>query len=347
MRTPQSPTVLGAVLAAAAVAVLFARAETPYASQAAFSQFTPLFDGKTLTHWRGDPSFWSVRDGAITGGSTRDISVNTFLIREGNFRNFELRFKYRFRMPGNSGMQIRSRLHPAHEFAVTGYQANVVTIPPSTLERFAMFWDERGRGMLAANGEQTSVTRTADHVSREVLRVVNHPERVLAAAEPYPKWNEQVVIAYENRLVNALNGMLTADVTDNDVEGRTFDGFLALQVHSGSPMEVQFKDLEIRLLTSSPDLSRFTTAPTPVPPPEPNAALSEAPAMGRDLFAQRCAVCHSNPGSNAPQQAALAQLPPTDIVDALVQGPMQPYASGLARPQIDAIAAFLTWKPGR
>ena len=346
MRTPQSPIVLGLALAAAAVAVLFARAEPPHDNQAASSQFTPLFDGKTLTQWRGDPSFWSVRDGAITGGSTRDISANTFLIREGNFRNFELRFKYRFRVPGNSGVQIRSRMHPAHEFAVTGYQANVVTVPPSTLERFAMFWDERGRGMLAANGEQTSVIRTGDQVSREVLQVVNDPEHVLAAAKPYPTWNAQVVIAYENRLVNALNEMLTADVTDNDVEGRTFDGFLALQVHSGSPMEVQFKDLEIRLLTSAPDLSRFTTAPTPVPPPQPTAALSEAPAMGRDLYAQRCATCHSTPGSNAPPQATLAQLPSQDIVYALVEGPMQPYAIGLTRPQIDAIAAYVTRRPG-
>lgn len=264
MRTPKSPTVLG-IVSAAALAGLFAYVETTHADQAAPNQFTPLFDGQTLTHWRGDPAYWSVRDGAITGGSTRDIGANTFLIHEGNFRNFELRFKYRFRVPGNSGVQIRSRLHAAHEFAVTGYQANVVTVPPSTNERFAMLYEERGRGMiLAALGEQTIVTRTAGKVSRQLLRTVNPPERVLAAEKAYPEWNEQVIIAYENRLVNAFNGMLTADVTDNDVEGRAFDGFIALQGHAGPPMEVQFKDLEIRPLTSAPDLEgRFATAPTP------------------------------------------------------------------------------------
>ena len=261
MQIPISRIVVGLALTAAAVGVLLTAAERTAASQAS-SQFTSLFDGKTLKGWRGDPAYWSVKDGAITGGSAKDITVNTFLIHEGNFRNFELRFKYRFRVPGNSGMQFRSRLHEAHQFAVLGYQANVVTVPPSTDERFAMLYEERGRtAILAANGERTIVTRTGTTLNKQVLDTVNSRERVRAAEKKYPEWNEQVVIAYDNHMVNALNGLLTAEVTDNDTEGRAFDGFLALQVHSGPPMEVQYKDLEIRVLTAAPNLTgRFATA---------------------------------------------------------------------------------------
>ena len=34
--------------------------------------FEPLFDGKTLENWDGNPEFWSVQDGAITGITTKD-----------------------------------------------------------------------------------------------------------------------------------------------------------------------------------------------------------------------------------------------------------------------------------
>ena len=52
-----------------------------------------LFNGKDLSGWEGDPKFWSVKDGAITG-STRENKTNgnTFLIwRGGKVKDFELR----------------------------------------------------------------------------------------------------------------------------------------------------------------------------------------------------------------------------------------------------------------
>ena len=56
----------------------------------------PLFNGKDLSGWDGNPELWSVEDGAITGKTTgpEQLAYNQFLIwRGGDLKNFELRAK--------------------------------------------------------------------------------------------------------------------------------------------------------------------------------------------------------------------------------------------------------------
>ena len=57
-----------------------------------------LFDGKSLDNWDGDPKFWSVQDGAITGITTKDNPTkgNTFIIYTGKekFTDFELQMDF-------------------------------------------------------------------------------------------------------------------------------------------------------------------------------------------------------------------------------------------------------------
>ena len=87
--------------------------------QAAMAQddFKPIFDGKTLDGWDGNPKFWSVQDGCITGETTaaNPTQGNTFLIwRGGQVADFELKTEFRMPVPGfaNSGIQYRSREEP-------------------------------------------------------------------------------------------------------------------------------------------------------------------------------------------------------------------------------------------
>ena len=56
-----------------------------------------IFNGKDLTGWKGQPEFWSVKDGAITGQTTKETPVkeNTFLIWDGEVGDFELTFKFK------------------------------------------------------------------------------------------------------------------------------------------------------------------------------------------------------------------------------------------------------------
>jgi hypothetical protein len=59
-----------------------------------FAVAAELFDGRTLAGWEGDLKWWTVRDGAITGGSTTEkIPRNFFLATERSFQNFDLRLK--------------------------------------------------------------------------------------------------------------------------------------------------------------------------------------------------------------------------------------------------------------
>ena len=86
--------------------------------------FKPIFNGRTLDGWDGNPKFWSVEDGAITGRTTKENPTkgNTFLIwRQGPVDDFVLRLKYKI-VGGNSGIQYRSR--EVDSWVVAGYQGD-------------------------------------------------------------------------------------------------------------------------------------------------------------------------------------------------------------------------------
>jgi len=75
------------------------------------SGFQPIFDGKSLTGWDGDPGFLAHREWRDVGETATDKQPkqNTFLIwRGGTPGNFELKLEYR--LTGyNSGIQYRQR----------------------------------------------------------------------------------------------------------------------------------------------------------------------------------------------------------------------------------------------
>ena len=59
--------------------------------------FVPIFDGKTLAGWEGDPTYWRVEEGSLVGEITPQtlIKSNTFIIwRGGRPKDFELKLDY-------------------------------------------------------------------------------------------------------------------------------------------------------------------------------------------------------------------------------------------------------------
>ena len=213
--------------------------------------FTWLFDGKTLDGWDGNPEFWSVDDGGcITGRTTKDKPTkgNTFLIwRKGKVDDFELRLQFKID-GGNSGVQYRSEEVEGQKWVIRGYQADFDAAGGWT----GSLYEEKARGVLAKRGTKVKVPAGG---KPEVVGETT-PEKTIVDSIKKQDWNDYTIIARGNHLVHKLNGATTIDLVDeDDVKGKK-SGLLALQLHAGPPMTVQFRNLRIRHLPKTEKASR-------------------------------------------------------------------------------------------
>ena len=207
-----------------------------------------LFNGKDLSGWDGNPKLWSVKDGAITGQTTADnpAKENTFLIwTNGTVADFELRCSYRI-IPGddkgfgNSGIQYRSKIFDPAKWVVGGYQADMEAGKTYS----GILYEERIRGIMAERGEKVVWTKDC---KKEVTGKTGDSSQIQAAIKA-GDWNEYIIIAKGNHLQHFINGRLTVDVTDDCESKRAASGILALQLHAGPPMKVQFKNFVMKKL---------------------------------------------------------------------------------------------------
>jgi hypothetical protein len=200
--------------------------------------FAPIFDGKTLEGWEGKEGFWSVQDGAITGKTTEDkpLDKNTFLIwRKAKVADFELRFKIRL-VNGNTGLQYRSK--EIEPFVIAGYQADF----DAAGEWIGVLYDERGRALLAKRGTKVVIHKDGKN---EVVGETT-PEKKILDSIKKEDWNDYTIVAKGNHLVQTINGLTTIDVTDEELAEERKEGILALQLHTGPPMIVQIKDVQLK-----------------------------------------------------------------------------------------------------
>ena len=74
------------------------------------------------------------------------------------------------------------------------------------------------------------------------------PAAEILAAYKIGEWNDLTIVAEGNHLRHYLNGKLTADVTDADATLAPKSGVIALQLHQGQPMTIEFKNLYLKTL---------------------------------------------------------------------------------------------------
>jgi hypothetical protein len=209
-----------------------------------------IFNGKDLSGWDGDPSVWSVKDGVIRGETTAEkpVKSNTFLIwKDGTTQNFELRLSYRCTAANNSGIQYRSKhftgANEKHQWVVRGYQhelRNEKKFPNVS----GFIFDEGGkRKRICLAGEKATWEKDGKQVHGTLIEEAEF-EKLFKLDD----WNDVVIIAEGNHIKHFLNNRLILDFTDNHPELALKEGVLALQVHAGNPMWVEFKNIRIREL---------------------------------------------------------------------------------------------------
>jgi len=205
--------------------------------------FVAIFDGKSLENWSGSDELWSVVDGAITGTTTTETGLkkNQFLTwTGGELEDFELRLKFKI-ADGNSGIQFRSKsVGEADEFRVHGYQADI----DSKMRYMGILYEEGGRGILAERSKKVEIT--ADGKKKEV-GTTGDDEKIVEAINA-AGWNDYVIRVQGNHIVQSINGQVCVDVTDHQESAAAKSGILALQIHVGPPMVVQFKDIRLKSL---------------------------------------------------------------------------------------------------
>jgi hypothetical protein len=183
---------------------------------AAGGGFRPLFDGKTLKGWEGDPRLCKVENGAIFG-LTDGVTLpdNTFLIyRKKQFGNFDLKAKVKLRNH-NSGIQFRSEELP--NFVVKGLQADM-----AENNWWGSIYDEKGKRGTMVNGWKDKAEK-----------VVKNND-----------WNDVEIRCEGDHIQIWVNGLQTADLHDS----AKMSGIIALQLHRGPGMRAEFKDIVIKEL---------------------------------------------------------------------------------------------------
>jgi type 1 glutamine amidotransferase len=203
--------------------------------------FVSLFNGRNLDGWNGDPRIWSVKDGVITGQTTPEVRVteNDFLIWKDEVEDFDLRLKFRL-TGGNSGIYYRARKRPLNQAKgepLVGTQADFSADGRWT----GVIMEYTLRDVLAERGE---IVRIDTNGVRAVTGSVWHPARLLDIVRAND-WNEYRVFARGGNAQLSINGIVMCELEDHDPK-RLVRGWLALQVHTGPPMKVEFKDIYMR-----------------------------------------------------------------------------------------------------
>ena len=201
--------------------------------------FTPIFNGKDLTGWEGNLANWSVEDGAITGETGPQSPPRIAITCSGGAASRPISNCVpvpHFRR-GNSGVQFRSRELP--EFDVAGYQADIEGGP----NYMGDLYDCNGRHTITHRGQKVVIDESG---KREATPIGDRD--ALQTLIKLDDWNAYRIIARGHEITLIINGAVMSRTIDRETGKATLDGLIALQLHNGLPMKVQFKNLRIKNL---------------------------------------------------------------------------------------------------
>ena len=174
-----------------------------------------LFNGKDLTGWKiHGTEKWYAEEGELVCESGPDKEYG-YLATEKKFKDFELKLEFKQSADGNSGVFFRSSLDGTK---ISGWQVEVA--PPG--HDTGGIYESYGRGWL--------------------VQIPDEKENVLKMGE----WNKMKIRVVGDRVTTWLNGIEMVDYTDEKISEAT--GVIALQIHSGGGIKVNWRNIEVNEL---------------------------------------------------------------------------------------------------
>lgn len=202
--------------------------------------FTSLFNGKNLAGWNAKPGWWRVEDGALTVESTPEkpcTECNYLIWRGDQPADFELLADFKLSSEANSGIQLRSK--ELLNWDTYGYQADMAG--DGSLVGFVY---HHKYALVAGRGEKSNFA--AD--GAKTVEPLGDPEKLLKHFKP-GEWNTYRIICRGPAITLYVNDVLMCQITDHRVAPEDTRGIIALQMHPGPPMKIQFKNIRIKKLT--------------------------------------------------------------------------------------------------
>jgi len=174
-----------------------------------------IFNGKDLTGWTiHGTEKWYVEDGNLVCESGPDKKYG-YLSTNKNYKNFDLKLKFKQEYNGNSGVFIRSGIEGVK---ISGWQVEVAPLNNNT----GGIYESYGRGWI--------------------IKPKPEDEKHLKVG----KWNTLRIVANGDEVTSYLNGHQMVYLKDEKI-GKG-EGFIALQIHDGGGIKVRWKNMKIKEL---------------------------------------------------------------------------------------------------
>ena len=200
--------------------------------------FVPMFNGSDLTDWEGPPGWWSVRDGILTAESTieKPCTRSHYLYWTGGEpADFDMRCRFRISSGANSGIQFRSERR--ENWDTWGYQADM----DGAGEYMGCLYQHE-RGLVALRGQRVEI----DPLGNSTVTTFADTDELWKTVHK-SQWNSYRILAQGPHISMWINDLLMCEVEDHQPRLGLRRGIIALQMHQGPPMKVEYTNLQIRI----------------------------------------------------------------------------------------------------
>ena len=228
------------------------------------SGWTSMFDGKTLSGWDGDKSYWHVEDGAIVVESTCEKPTGTIYLvwQGGEPADFEMKLEMKGEGAAvNSGVQYRgaitdpSRSRRERPPVPGTCPGGAPRGAPPSFESQAK-WDmlgaqfdfdgrnnytgqyyeqATGRGIIAWRGQ---VVRTEEGKKPRLLATLGDRES-LAGYIHVEGWNQLHLIARGNTMTHIVNGHVMSILIDDDPKMFRKSGLIGFEIEGTGKISIR------------------------------------------------------------------------------------------------------------